>query len=196
MPQFKHLIFFLLLCHSGNTWAQSACECPVTALNKTECNKYEIIFRGKVLSVSPCNNKPGAAVFEVQDLYKGSLTKTFKVLFSCEDPCARPFQEGEEWIIYSRFKQIDNAMIDWCSRSRKFIKQQTEDYYLVTHGITYDDEIKFLQDSLGIHRVMKEQINASQQRNMLPTTNQSILILIASILFILLFYYLFNKFFK
>lgn len=192
----KICFLFVFVLFAGIMLSQTACQCPVTVLSKSECNKYEIIFRGKVLSVAPCKNKPGVAVFEVNDLFKGNLTKTFKILFSCDDPCARPFQEGEEWIIYSRFKQIDNAMIDWCSRSRKFIKLETEDYYLVTHGISYDDEIKFLQDSLGLHRIMKEQLNASQQRNLIPTTNESIMILVASILFIFLFYYLFNKFFK
>lgn len=196
MKLLSYIILFSLIGIAIKSKAQPACECPVTLLTKKECEKYEIIFRGKVLSVAPCKNKPGVAVFEVNDLYKGSLTKTFKVMFSCEDPCARPFQEGEEWIIYSRFKQIDNAMIDWCSRSRKYIKLQNEDYYLTTHGISYDDELKFLQDSLGLHRIMKEQMNAAQHRNLLPTTNQSILILIASILFILGFYYFFNKFFK
>jgi hypothetical protein len=196
MKYILHILIVFFFLGVLTSEAQTACECPVTVLTKKECSKYEIIFRGKVLSVAPCKNKPGVAVFEVQDLYKGSLTKNFKVLFSCEDPCARPFQEDEEWIIYTRYKQIDNAMIDWCSRSRKFIKLQAEDYYLVTHGISYDDEIKFLQDSLGLHRLMKEQANASQHRNLLPTTNQSILILVVSILFILAFYYLFNKFFK
>jgi len=185
------ILLFLLFVKTS-----TACQCPLTKLGKAECNKYEIIFRGKVISVAACDNKPGVALFEIQDLYKGNLPKTFKVIFDCTDPCASPLNVGEEWIIYTRFKQIDNAMLDWCSRSRRFIKNQKEDFYAVTYGNSYDDEVKFLQDSLGIHRTMKEQMTASQHRNQLPTPNESIVILICSILAILLFYYLFNKFLK
>lgn len=185
------ILLFLLFVKTS-----TACQCPLTRLGKAECNKYEIIFRGKVISVAPCDHKPGVAMFEIQDLYKGNLTKTFKVIFNCDDECASKFNVGEEWIIYTRFKQIDNAFMDWCSRSRRFIKNQKEDFYAVTYGNSYDDEVKFLQDSLGLHRTMREQVTASQHRNQLPTPNESIVILICSILAILLFYYLFNKFLK
>ena len=187
-------IILILLCFT--TSKTNACQCPLTLLSKSECNKYDVIFRGKILSVATCNDKPGVAVFEVEDVYKGNLTKQFKVLYRCDDECALGFKEGEEWIIYSNYKQIDNAFMDWCSRSRKFIKNAKEDFYAVTYGNSYDDEIKFLQDSLGLHRIMKDQLTAAQHRNQLPTPNQSIVILICSILSILLFYYLFNKFFK
>lgn len=172
------------------------CQCPVTAFSKAECNKYDIIFRGTVLSVATCDNKPGVAIFKVKDLYKGAISEQFKVLFTCDEECSYQIKEGEEWIIYSNYKQLDRAKLDWCSRSRRFIKSEKEDYYAVTSGNSYNDEVKFLEDSVGIHRLMKEQLSPEQARNKLPTMSQQIIILICSLLCVILFYYLFNKFFK
>lgn len=172
------------------------CECPVSVFSKAECNKYDIIFRGTVLSVAMCDNKPGVAVFKVKDLYKGAISEHFKVLFTCGEECSYEIKEGEEWIIYSNYKQLDRAMLDWCSRSRRFIKNEKEDYYTVSSGNSYNDEVKFLEDSVGIHRLMKEPLTPEQSRNQLPSVNQQIIILICSLLCVILFYYLFNKFFK
>ncbi|MDZ4665123.1 MAG: hypothetical protein SGJ15_09625 [Bacteroidota bacterium] len=189
--KFRSIILFLLL--SKFTFP---CQCPHSVLTKAECNTYDIIFRGTVLSVATCDNKPGVAIFKIKDLYKGALTEQFKVIFSCDEECSYQFKEGEEWIIYSNFKQIDRAKLDWCSRSRRLIKNVKEDYYVVTHGNTYDEEAKFLQDSIGIHRLLKQQLNPEELKNKLPSPNQQIIIIICSLTCLILFYYLFNKFFK
>jgi hypothetical protein len=172
-----------------------ACQCPLTRLGLEECAKYEIIFKGKIVSVVDCKDKFGEAMFEVQELYKGNVTKEFKVLFECDVECAQKFSVGEEWIIYSRYKQIDNAKMDWCSRSRKYFKIDKEDFYSVTYGNDYYDEVKFLREKLGLHRllVQKSQIG---NRNELPDKNQMVIILLCSLAAIVLFYYLFNKFVK
>lgn len=173
-----------------------ACECGFTQLGIPECNKYEIIFKGKVRSVSQCQGKPGEAMFEVEELYKGNATKHFKVLFDCEGNCAVGFKTGEEWIIYSRYKQMENAKMDWCSRSRKFFRLDKEDYYSVTYGNDYAAEAQFLRQNLGLHRLLAESPTRVEQRNMQPSHSQLIIILISSMLAMILFYYLFNRFFK
>ncbi len=192
MKKLVIILFFLL-----SSAISEACQCPLTKLGKAECNKYEIIFRGKVKSTVTCNDKPGEALFEIIDLYKGNAYPEFKIMFDCKDPCSVGFNVGEEWIIYSRYKQIDNAMMDWCSRSRKFIAQAKEDYYAVTYGNSYDDEVKFLMDSLGLHRTLNpdNKPNANN-RNELPSTNQSIIILVCSLVSIIVFFYLINKYLK
>jgi hypothetical protein len=188
--KFRSLIFFLFLSKFSFT-----CQCPLTQLSRAECNKYDIIFRGTIDSVGLCGNVPGIVVFSIKDLYKGFATEKFKLQYKCDDPCFYQFKVGEEWIIYSNYRQVDRAMMDWCSRSRRFIKIEKEDYYAVTYGNSYNDEVKFLQDSLGLHRLMKEQMTPEKLKNQLPTVNEQILILICSLLCVILFYYLFNKFF-
>lgn len=173
-----------------------ACQCPLTSLSLAECDKYEIIFKGRVLSVVPCNQKFGEAVFEIQELYKGNAASRFKVLFECGGDCAIGFRSGEEWIIYSRYKQIDNALMDWCSRSRKQFSNEKEDFYTVIYGNDYYDETKFLRENLGLHRLLKDKVTSGENRNLIPKQWETALLFICSLLFIVLFYWLFNRFFK
>ncbi|MDI1355408.1 MAG: hypothetical protein PSX36_10840 [bacterium] len=174
----------------------SACQCPPSDLSLKECDKYEIIFKGKVSAVKSCGSAFGEAIFEVEELYKGNATKNFKVLFECVGECSGNFNVGEEWIIYSRYKQIDNAKMDWCSRSRKFFRNQNEDFYTVNYGNDYDDEAKFLKEKLGLHRFLSDNKYEMGGRNTRPNFNQMVIILLVSLGALVLFYYLFNKFFK
>ncbi len=141
-------------------------------------------------------DKLSEAIFDVEELYKGKALKSFKVLFDQNEECAQTLTAGQEWIIYGRYKQIDNIQMDWCSRSRKHFALNAEDFYTVTYGNDYDDELKFLRQNLGVHRVLAGSEYNTGGRNTLPTLTQSILILISSVLVLLLFYYLFNRFFK
>jgi len=179
-----------------NAFKSLACQCPLTILGLEECNKYEVIFKGKIRSVESCKDKFGTAVFEIEELYKGNASKEFIVLFECGVECAQNFNEGEEWIIYSTYKQVDKAIMNWCSRSRKFFKNEKEDFYAVTYGNDYYDELKFLREKLGLHRLLVLKESTTQNRNERPTTNQTVLMLLISISAILLFYWLFKKYFK
>ncbi|MGE0567704.1 MAG: hypothetical protein AB7O73_07120 [Bacteroidia bacterium] len=187
-----HFLFLFL----GLSIKISACQCPtVPPLSKFSLQGYEIIFKGKVISVVDCDNKPGVAVFKVLELYKGEATEFHKVTFNCSDPCHIKFSEGEEWIIYGTYRQIGSTMMDWCSRSRKYFNNEKLDFYAVNLGISYYDEVKFLQDSLGIYRLRKSTPSA-ENRNVLPNTTQSIVILISSLIALVLFYYIFDKVMK
>ncbi len=118
------------------------------------------------------------------------------VFFDCNTECTQAFNAGEEWIIYTVYKQIDNAKMDWCSRSRKFIKNVKEDFYVLNLGNTYDEELGFLRKSLGNHSFIKEKINQEEKRNELPSRKQLIIYLCLGLVGILIFYYLFKKFVK
>jgi hypothetical protein len=177
-------------------FAGRACQCPLTSLSLAECNKYEVIFKGRIDTVRNCDHNFGEAVFIIDELYKGNATKRFKVLFECGVECAMQFNPGEEWIIYSSYKQIGNVKMDWCSRSRKYFKIDKQDFYTETYGNDYSDEVKFLREKLGLHRLIAETRNAAENRNLKPSGNQTIIILLCSMAAIILFYWLFNKFFK
>lgn len=192
--QFKIIAFLILL--NLVSFTALSCQCPLTTLGIEECNKYELIFKGKIESIKNCDGKYGEAIFEVEELYKGNTTKKFKVLFECNVECALKFNTGEEWLIYTRYKQIDNALMDWCSRSRKYFKNDKEDFYAVTYGNDYDEELKFLQNNLGLHRFLADVKNNDEGRNTKPSSNQTIIILVGSIIFLLIFYWLFNKWYK
>jgi len=183
------LLFFLAV-------TVMACSCTLTTLGTQEAAKYDVIFKGKVLTVRECGDRSGEAVFEVHELYKGKATSEFPVLFWCNDACYKGFRPGEEWVIYSNYRQLNNVGMDWCSRSRKYFDNDKEDFYTSTYGNDYYDEVKWLRENLGQHRVLKNAGNAAEQRNKLPDVKQSIIILICSLLVVILFYVLFRRFFR
>lgn len=172
-----------------------ACQCPLTTLSTAECDKYDIIFKGKVSNIKP-NGKKSEALFTVDELYKGMIAKEFTLLYDNEDACKLELRPGDEWVIYANYHQIDNAKLDFCSRSRKYIKNVKEDFFAETSGVPYDEEVSFLQEKLGLHKVLKENPNRAENRNILPNTNQLIIGFICSLLGLFLFYWLFNRFFK
>ncbi len=193
MKIFNQLFLGLLLV---SAFKSEACQCPTSQLNSAELQKYEIIFKGTVLNVKPCGTGFGEAYFRVEELFKGNAIDSFPVLFDCFEDCAVDFKEGQEWLIFSRYKQIGNAKIDWCSRSRKYFKHEKEDFYKSTLGSDYFDDLKYLRETLGHHRLLKEQNNAAGSRNKLPDERQRIVILLVSIAAIVVFYLLFRKFFR
>lgn len=173
-----------------------ACQCPVTVLNETETNKYDLIFKGKIISINLKADANSEAIFELNELYKGNSRKQFKVLFNNADPCKLEMRLGEEWIIYTNYKQIDNAKLDFCSRSRKFFRNQKEDFFEITSGLSYGEEVRYLQNKLGLHKLLRDDINKVENRNKIPSKNQFTIILICSLAGIIVFYWLIKKLLK
>lgn len=184
------LVLFFILTHQIQ-----ACQCPMTALTKPECDKYDLIFRGSISNVQ-FNEGKSFVMFRIKDLYKGISTETFKVFFDEADPCRLDMRVGDEWIIYTNYYQMNNAKMDFCSRSRKFFKNMKEDFVYSTSNVSYDEEVKFLQNNYGLHTFLKENQNKVENRNQLPDKKQFVIYLLISLLGIILFYYLFNRFFK
>lgn len=172
-----------------------ACQCPVTNLSDQELRKYDIIFKGTIKMVNLIGNK-GKAVYAIDELYKGSIPNNFSIFFNANDDCKLELRVGDEWLIYTNYLQIDNAKLDFCSRSRKFIKNQKEDFFAVTTGISYDEECRFLQNKLGLHKCLKNSPTKVENRNKIPNKNQLAIILICSLLGIVFFYSILHKFFK
>jgi len=173
-----------------------ACQCPITKLSIEECDKYDIIFRGRIVKDS-INNKKGQVLFEVTELYKGVISSRFKLYYELDGDCAQGFMAGEEWIIYTTYKQANVGNMDWCSRSRKYFKNEKLDFYTVTYGNDYDTELKFLREKIGLHKPLKaEEAKPDWQGNQIPTQTEFVVYLLISIVAVVLFIYLFKRFFK
>jgi hypothetical protein len=193
MRLLKFLFIGIFVLNAGRA---AACQCPVTDLSLQECAKYQVIFRGVVDSVKACGDRPGEAYFRILELYKGSIPDGFTVVFDCSSDCAAGFNPGEEWIIYTNHRQVTNGRMDWCSRSRKYIKNPKEDLYRENTGVDYFEEAEFLEKNLGLYRPLSSNKVSAENRNIRPDKTQTIVILFVSMAAILLFYWLFNKFFK
>lgn len=189
----KHLIIISLFIFTSKITL--ACQCPLSSLNEKEVAKYEIIFKGSVKSIE-LNKANSEAIFTVAELYKGVIAQNFKIYFDDENPCKLQLRVGEEWIIYTNYHQVDNATLDYCSRSRYYIKNIKEDFFTETTGISYDEELRYLQTNLGLHKLLKDNPNKVENRNIIPNSNQLIIYLLGSILGVVFFYVLINKLFK
>jgi hypothetical protein len=183
-------ILFLLI-----TRQVSACQCPISNLDEKELNRYELIFRGKLQNIN-LNERKSEAIFEISDLFKGNATKEFIVMFDDTDPCKLDLRVGDEWLIYSNYIQIDRVKLDYCSRSRRFFKNIKEDYFAEITGLSYDDEYKYLTEKLGFHKLLKQNENQVKNRNIIPSKMQFMITILVSLVAMVLFYWLFNKFVK
>ncbi len=191
----KFFIFFsFFILHSSFI---ISCQCPLTSLSLSECNKYSIIFRGRIVKDSLYEHKKGEVLFKITELYKGLAAEEFTVLFDSNNECAQVFSVGEEWIIYTDYKQATNAKMVWCSRSRKYFKNEKLDFYAVTYGCSYDEELKFLRGKLGLHKPLASlEKRPDWTGNQIPTQTEFVVYLLISIASVVLFIYLFKKYFK
>jgi len=189
----KHL-FFCFLFFAGISRFY-ACQCPLSSLTNKELEKYDIIFKGSIKTIE-LNKSKSFAVFTVSELYKGIISQDFKVLFDDEDACKLELRVGDEWIIYSNYYQVNNAKLNFCSRSRKYIKNIKEDFFAETTGISYDEELRYLQTNLGKHKLLRKEIKTFENRNIIPNSKQFIIIILCSIIGLIAFYKAFNIFFK
>ena len=56
--------------------------------------------------------------------------------------------------------------------------------------------LKYLQKNLGLHKLLKNNPNRVENRNIIPTNNQFIIILLCSMLGLIFFIWLVGKFLK
>ena len=177
------------------SYTSLACQCPLSTLNEKEIAKYEIIFRGSVKSIK-LNKSNSEAILTVSELYKGVIAQDFKIYFNDDDPCKLELRVGDEWIIYANYFQVNNAKLDYCSRSRFYIRNIKEDFFTETTGISFDEELRYLQSNLGLHKLLKTDPSKVENRNIIPNTNQLIMTLLCSILGVIGFYIIVNRLFK
>ena len=91
------LLLFLL---SGNR--AEACKCSDhLSLDKAQCDLYDVIFTGKLDSVSVCHSGYATGYFSVQSLYKGKCYEQVSVRFDCESDCQMSLLKDEQWLVYA-----------------------------------------------------------------------------------------------
>jgi len=190
----KAKIVFVLLLLSKLSFA---CQCPpLSPISKDLCEKYEVIFYGKVDSVSPCGtNGISTAHFTIIELYKGGVEQFVNVDFDCSSSCMMSFAKGDEWIIYSIFQRFDLLTVNLCGHSRKFFHDAAQDVNQITSERTFEQEKQFLNKALGIQSFIKknelnQQQNELAHENTQPSAISKLLLLLASALVMGIVYYI------
>lgn len=193
----KRLWVVVMLLHAA---ILTACECPPVSPISLELTKeYDVIFIGKIDSISPCStNGISRAYFTIDELYKGKTGRQTAVHFDCLSSCMMSFAKNEEWIIYAIYQRFDVISVKLCSHSRKQFKTGEQDFYRAASGRTFDEEKEFLKSNLQEQAFLgKEDWNKEQQElkphNTQPSNSSKIYLLLISFGVMILIYILTRK---
>lgn len=161
-----------------------------------------MIFTGKVDSVGICAGKTSTVWLKVKKIYKGETIRRIPVSFDCVTSCRMQFMIGDEWLIYGEWLKYGHLTVEFCSRTRKHADSVNEDYGIAQSGITYSEEITFLDNT---YEVKKEEAQLEKEviepklleRNLIkPKGTEVIWLLVISLGVMLAGWLLFKKFWK
>jgi len=181
--------FFVLI-----TRISFACDCPpIGKINKEQFDLYEVIFEGKVDSVSK-----NCIWFEIITLNKGSSLQKVKLFFDDSTDCRMSFAKDEVWIIYSNYVKFGELAVNFCSRSRKKPENGSADLFTVSNQNTYDEELTYLKQNLGVKPVKekREEDNFPERELIRPKGWTVIWLFLASLVFFIVFYFISKRIFK
>lgn len=151
-----------------------SCTCVTPpAINKTTTEPYDVIFCGKVDSVSPCNtNGFATAYFTISELYKGTIPYQVEVEYECQSSCLMTFVKKEEWLIYARYQRFDLLKAEFCGHNRKRYSDMALDATLLSTQRSFDDEKKVLLDLFGLKPFTEKNEMNEQQADLKPHNTQ------------------------
>jgi hypothetical protein len=179
-----------------------ACDCPpLNPVSVKETEKYDAVFYGAVDSVGECVDGFANVYFTIKEVYKGVLEAHAAVRFDCATSCSMSFDKKEEWLIYAVYKKFDVLAVNFCWHSRKFIEDESKDYFFTISQKTFEQEKKYLQQELGILPIVKrnhlnEQQKELKHQNQLPSLTTMLVLLLVSTAAMFLIYFITKKYFK
>lgn len=192
----KNIFFFFFLLSK----MAFSCECPpITPISKEECKKYDVIFEGKVDSVSFCNEKGiSTAYFFINELYEGNVLPHQKVDFDCSSACMMSFSAGEVWLMYTTYSRFDMLTVNLCGHSRKFFSDASQDHYQIAAERNFGQEKRFLQTILGKHSFAQTNEHSEQDvdlksRNEQPSSSGKLWLLLISFATMIIVYFVTRK---
>ena len=186
---------FLFLFFSLFTLQVFACDCdPLDALTKEHCGVYDVIFEGKVDSVTKCVDGEMSISFFIEELYKGNYLSQVNVKNYCADGCEMHFAKGDVWLIYAEKNNAQDVIVHFCSRSRKLNAANENDDYEIASGMKYQEE----KDMLSSFFSNNEQKNSLLKSRSYEKVDPSLIpvFLIVSVVFFLLVLWAFKKYVK
>jgi len=192
-----HRIYLLILFQLSFIGGIIACDCPALApLTIVECRKFDVILQCKIDSVSSCKGK-SIAYAEIIEVYKGNESSVLQFEFDCSSSCQMSFANGEQWLIYGKYNGEKKLEVAFCDRNRKQIADSQKDYFAISSGLSFDEEIRYLVKNIGlkISRVKKNKqaIDITQRENDQTSGMNKILLLFVSLILFLVIYYFVNK---
>lgn len=178
-----------------------ACICePLPPLSKESFKQYDVIFYGKVDSISYSKSKENIVHFSVIELYQGNSEEQVPLIYDGSSSCMMNFINNEEWIIYATYSNFDKLNVHLCSHSRKKFSDTTKDPYTAASSRSFDDELALLRTQLQVQQLIKrnELIKTQSEfkpHNEQPSNINKVILLTISLLVMVAVYFI-SKFFK
>jgi len=162
-----------------------SCDCPLDLppVSLETVKNYDVIFYGKVDSVSPCTTKGLAiAYFTISELYKGQISQHQAINFDCSSECMMSFAKGEKWLIFSHFQRFDELLVNFCEHSKNASQWSLE------------KDKAILNEILGIQEFVEKNVINDQQedlrgRNKQPSSMNKVWLLVISFLVMAIVYF-------
>lgn len=190
----RNLFFLLAVCLSLR--AGSTCNCTLIPVSDNAVAPYELIFTGKVVSVSNCDKK-AKATFEIQELYLGKSYATTEIEFDCSSECKMTFAPGETWLVYCTYEAYGKAKTEYCSHTRKLYADEENDLNTIGHGMTFSEEQAWLKQKFGMQELNDESMAVDMHhKNIIPTGYSVLWYLGIGLVVVVAAYFLSRRFFR
>jgi hypothetical protein len=154
----RRLTFFLLLIFSFQK--TFACDCKMAGVSMETISKYELIFVGKVVAISGCDDGTAKAYFTVEKLFRGKSFPATDLEFDCSSDCQMTFIPGQTWIIYATYAKYGHPKVHFCSYSRQQFPTDATDYNSAVHGMNFSAELSWLEKNLGLQKLNEKDIQS------------------------------------
>ncbi len=172
---FKKNLFIIILFKC--IYTGYACQCPLIKVNKEGLAKYNTIFQGQVVSVNQTQNFENI-YFNVQQLFKGQVSKQFTISYKLNDPCKVSIQVGDTWLIYCNATAPQKGIFNFCSGSRKYYKITNEDFIESITRVSFQEEVDFLNKHFETTLLNShEAVSKVNNSNTLPSALQTLILL-------------------
>jgi hypothetical protein len=170
------------------------CNCPpLGPYSQSDANKYQVICEANVLSVD-VQDKSILAKLSIKTLFKGQLDQRVDLILDKNDVCPIDINAGERWLIYGGYYQVKSLYFDPCSRSRKYFPDIKADFYAISTGQSYDEELRSVQFDFSEKSVSE---NAISGRELIKPKGKELIALVAfSLLGFLLIWFIVKRFLK
>lgn len=155
----RRLLFILLI---FSFQKMTACDCQMANVSMDAISKYELIFVGKVVATSGCQDGNAKVNFSVEKLFRGKCYPATDVEFDCSTDCQMSFIPGQTWIIYATYEKYGESKVNFCSYSRQQFSNETEDYNTSTHGMSFSNEAAWLEKNLGVQKLNEKDVQMDQ----------------------------------
>ena len=195
----KNTLLFVLFLLSKMFFA---CECPtLIPISKESSSPYNVIFFGKVDSVSSANSKgTSIAYFTIKELYKGNVLQHVEVNFDESSACMMSISKNEEWLMYCTYQRFDELTVNICGHSRKFFDSANaeQDFHQLAAQRTFEEEKQFLKNVFNLQPFAKSNIEFENQveykpHNDQPTAINKLLLLLVSFIAMVIVYFVTRK---